>query len=112
MLPMRPIALAHASIASLSVVFRDDAWPTMAQFRRSSAERVAITQIRFCSKHASNSPRAQAENLGSSRGRCGRTSHRSRGEIGSTGSLVLKGLIRLHTRLLPIVACIALKLQQ
>src|SRR6187551_3780907 len=63
MLPMRPMAPAHASIASLSVVLPDDACPTMAKFRRSPAEGVAITQICSCSKHASNSPPAQAENL-------------------------------------------------
>ena len=50
----------------------------MAKFRRSPAEGVAITQIRSCSKHASNSPRTQAEISGSLRGRCGRTSRPSR----------------------------------
>jgi len=35
---------------------------------------VAITQIPSCSKHALNSPRAQAEISSSSRGPCGRTS--------------------------------------
>src|SRR5262245_12819406 len=48
---MRPMTPAHASIASLSVVLPDDAWPTMAKFRRSPAEEVVITQIRSCSKH-------------------------------------------------------------
>jgi hypothetical protein len=33
----------------------------MAKFRMSAAEGVAITQIPSCSKHALNSPRAQAE---------------------------------------------------
>ena len=63
MLPMRPITPAHASIASLSIVLPDDAWPTITIFRRSPAEGVAITQICSYSKHAFNSPRAQAENL-------------------------------------------------
>src|SRR5262249_60159726 len=67
MLPMRPITPAHASIASLSVVLPDDAWPTMAKFRRSSAEGVGISQIRSSSKQASNLPRAQAEISGSKR---------------------------------------------
>jgi hypothetical protein len=64
MLPMRPMTPAQASIASLSVVLPDDAWPTMAKFRRSPAEGVAITQICSCSKHASNSPRTQAQIFG------------------------------------------------
>jgi hypothetical protein len=49
MLPMRPMTPAHASIASLSIVLPDDAWPTMAKFRRSPAEGVAIIQICSCS---------------------------------------------------------------
>src|SRR4029079_13704630 len=60
---MRPITPAHASIASLSVVLPDDAWPTMAKFRRSRAEDVAINSNPSCSKHASDLPRAQAEIL-------------------------------------------------
>ena|SRR5438067_13606740 len=35
MLPMRLITPAQASIASLSIVFPDDAWPTTAKFRMS-----------------------------------------------------------------------------
>src|SRR6266508_6354420 len=61
MLPIRPMTPAHASIASLSVVFPDDAWPTVAKLRRSPADGVAINQTRSCSKHASNSPRTQAQ---------------------------------------------------
>src|SRR5207302_1281123 len=41
----------------------------MAKFRRSPAEGVAIIQICSCSKHASNSSRAQAQISGSLRGR-------------------------------------------
>src|SRR3982074_2717257 len=33
MLPMRLITPAHASIASLSMVFPEDAWPTIAKLR-------------------------------------------------------------------------------
>jgi hypothetical protein len=62
---MRPMTPAHASIASLSVVFPDDAWPTVAKLRRSPAEGAAINQTRSCSKDASNSPRAQAKISGS-----------------------------------------------
>jgi hypothetical protein len=39
MLPIRPMTPAHASIASLSVVLPDDAWPTVAKLRTSPAER-------------------------------------------------------------------------
>jgi hypothetical protein len=60
-LPIRPMTPAPASIASLSVVFPDDAWPTMAKLRRSPAEGVTINQARADSKHASNSPWTQAE---------------------------------------------------
>src|SRR5262249_22697440 len=70
MLPMRPMTPAHASIASLSVVFPDDAWPTIAKFRSSPAEGVTITEIGFCFKHASDWPRVQAQVSGSSQGRC------------------------------------------
>src|SRR5580765_1786771 len=84
MLPMRPMTPAHASIASLSIVLPDDAWPTMAKFRRSPAEGVAITQNCSCSKHASNSPQAQAEMSGSLSERCGQRSRPSRAEIGAS----------------------------
>src|SRR4029077_1055824 len=42
----------------------------MAKFRRSPAEGVAINQTRSCSKHASNSARAQAQISGSLRAVC------------------------------------------
>jgi hypothetical protein len=84
MLPMRPMTPAQASTASLSVVLPDDAWPTKAKFRRSPAEGVAITQIRFYPKDASSWLRAQAEISGSLRGRGGRTSRQLRAEIRST----------------------------
>jgi hypothetical protein len=37
MLPMRPIRPPHMSIASQSIVFPAEAWPTTAKFRMSEA---------------------------------------------------------------------------
>jgi len=38
MLPMRPMAPLHASMASASMVLPAEAWPTMAKFRMSWEE--------------------------------------------------------------------------
>ncbi len=61
MLPMRLILPLHASMASHSMVFPDEAWPTTAKLRMSAGDVVAITSSPSCNENARKSSRAQAE---------------------------------------------------
>src|SRR6185503_1615491 len=63
MLPMRLILPLHASMASHSMVFPDEAWPTTAKLRMSAGDVVAISWNPSWNENARNSSRAQAESL-------------------------------------------------
>src|SRR6185503_156579 len=64
MLPMRLILPLHASMASHSMVFPDEAWPTTAKLRMSAGDVVAITWNPSWNENARKSSRAQAEMSG------------------------------------------------